>query len=145
MATIYTIATLVIGVVVGGLLAHILSVQRENVAREAERTRDRDHRKREFRGYLAELRSRVERISDDSKDPRAIPELFSSYTSLIHQFHRERAKVTGDFLPVEEFKRLAEALGRLRWEAITQDPQKRRPRDVVAEAIDVLIRFTDAA
>jgi hypothetical protein len=123
------------GGIVAAIIAHCLAIRREE-------TRDREQRKREFRGYLAELRSRVERIPHT---PDKVPELFDSYTSLIHQFHRERAKVTGDFLPVADFIKLSERLGRLRYEAITQDPQKRNPRDVIAEAIDSLIEFTDAA
>jgi hypothetical protein len=123
------------GGVVAAVIAHCLAIRRDE-------RRDREQRKREFRGYLAELRSRVERIPHT---PDKVPELFGNYTSLIHAFHRERAKVTGDFLPVTDFIRLSEHLGRLRYEAITQDPNKRNPRDVIAEAIDALIKFTDAA
>ncbi len=104
-----------------------------------ERRRDLDQRKREFRGYLAELRSRVERIQHT---PDKVPELFSSYTSLIHTFHRERAKVHGDFLPAADFDRLSRKLGGLRYEDIAKQPGK-NPRDVIAEAIDELIRFTE--
>jgi hypothetical protein len=133
MEVIKIISAALFGGLVAAVLAHWLTIRCDEM-------RDREQRKREFRGYLAELRSRVERIPHT---PEKVPELFSSYSSLIHAFHRERAKVTGDFLPVTEFIRLSEHLGRLRYEAIAQDPKKRNPRDVIAEAIDALIKFTD--
>jgi len=132
--TVTVIASVLSGGVMGAIIGAVASGYRE-------RKRDREHRKREFRGYLAELRSRVERIPHT---PDKVPELFSSYTSLIHAFHRERAKVYGDFLPLAECERLTRRLGGLRYEEITGTPNK-YPRDIIAEAIDELIRFTDAA
>ena len=129
-----TVLSALTGGVTGALITAIFTGRRE-------RRRDMEQRKREFRGYLAELRSRVERIPDT---PDKVPELFSSFTSLIHQFHRERAKVHGDFTPIDEFQRLCDGLGRLRYEDISDRPEK-IPRDVIAEAIDALRTFTNTA
>ena len=104
-----------------------------------ERNRDREQRKREFRGYLGEFRSRIERESHEND---AQNKLWNSYKQLVHVFHRERAKVSADFKPTYEFKRLCKNFGELRHSDYSNDPKKRVPRDVLAEALDELIEFT---
>jgi hypothetical protein len=120
------------GGVIAAFVTHWLAFNREN-------KRDREQRKREFRGYLAELRSRMERLPD--RDDK-VGEMFEEFLKLLHTFHRERAKVACDFEPVEEFRKLCDKLGRLRYHEILVNPGRKEPRAVIADAIDELIEFT---
>jgi hypothetical protein len=120
------------GGVIAAFVTHWLAFYRET-------KRDREQRKREFRGYLAELRSRMERLPD--RDDNA-GEMFEEFLKLIHAFHREKAKVACDFRPTGEFRSLCDKLGRLRYHEILVNPGRREPRAVIADAIDELIEFT---
>ena len=117
---------------VAAFLSNWLTVRRE-------RGRDRDQRMREFRGYLAEVESRIERFSDDLKDPDAVKKMWDGYVNLVHMFHRERAKVMTDFQPAPEFDGLCETFGRLQHKHVTEAG---KPRDVLAESLKSLTAFT---
>lgn len=60
----------------------------------------------------------------------------------VSSFQSERARAREDFLPLADFDRLSAKLGGFRHEDLIGEGKA--TRDIIAEAIDELIRFTNA-
>jgi len=103
--------------------------------RRRELERESEARRREFRVFLYKWRSQLQRI--DHRDTKAI---WEHYLGSVDECYAQIARVRTDYAP--SFLEMAARLGGLRFEEITQNPDKKNPRDVIAEAIDALIRFT---
>jgi hypothetical protein len=116
----------------GGIIAACLT---HYFTRRRERERDAESRKRDFRAFLSRWRSELERIPEPQ-----VAEIIKHYKTTVHEFHAAKGRVRGDFLPVAEFDRLSGHLGGFRDSEITNSTKK--TRDIIAEAIDELIRFT---
>ena len=119
----------------GGIIAACLN---HYFTRRRERDRDADSRKRDFRAFLSRWRSELERIPEHQ-----VPEIVEHHSAMVHKFHEAQARVRGDFQPVTEFDRLSARLGGLRYNEITSGEKK--TRDIIAEALDEFIRFTNTA
>jgi hypothetical protein len=138
----------IISVLSGGTVAILAGWIAHRFATKREAARDRMQRVWEFSGFLAELQSQITRVKEPSELDHLqyhsdLQALWAVYANEIHSFHRERARVDLDFQNSTDFRLLAEKLGRLRWEDVTNDNSKRNPRDVIAEAIKALVEFTD--
>jgi hypothetical protein len=119
----------------GGIIAAFLT---HHLTRRRERERDSDNRKREFRAFLRGWCSELERIPEHH-----VPEILKHYRVTVDGLHEAKGLVRGDFLPVEEFDRLSARLGGFRHDDLTNDAKE--TRDIIAEAIDEFVQFTNAA
>jgi hypothetical protein len=105
--------------------------------RRRELERESEARRREFRVFLYKWRSQLQRI-----DHRETDAIWRHYLGQVDECYAQMARVRTDYKPFGVFLGMAERLGGLRFEEITQNPNKKNPRDVIAEAIDALIKFT---
>jgi len=103
--------------------------------RRRELERESEARRRDFRVFLYRWRSQLQRIPHT--DTTAI---WKHYLGMVDECYAQMAKVRTDY--TRPFLTMADRLGGLRFEEITQNPDKKNPRDVIAEAIDALIKFT---
>jgi len=96
--------------------------------------RDRENRKRNFRGFLAEWRAIAEQT-----DTRDIPHQYFEHVRL---FRREAERVRGDFSDTEGFSRHVIALGHMTPKAIQGDGSK-QSRALLADTIQAFLDFTN--
>jgi hypothetical protein len=124
----------VLKVVIGGLIGGILG---SFLAHWFTSIRDRNIRKWNFRGFLAEWRAFVEQTTE----PGAIP---SHYFEHVRAFRREAEGVRGDFGDDNAFSERVIALGHMTPNAIRGDGTK-QSRDILADEIDRFLNFTHQA
>jgi hypothetical protein len=105
--------------------------------RRRELERESEARRREFRVFLYKWRSQLQRI--DHRDTKAI---WQHYLGSVDECYAQIARVRTDY--AKSFLEMAARLGGLRFEEITQHPDNKNPRDVIAEAIDALIKYRES-
>lgn len=118
----------IIGVLVGALLAHRLTIGR-----------DRDTRRRDFNSFLSRWRSEIDaRWSNGAfeVDDGGV----KAFEVGLHQFFAEAKRVQGDFSSRNDFDGLVVKLGSLK---VGQLQGQKKAREIIFEALDALIRFTE--
>src|SRR5439155_5026137 len=99
----------------------------------------KEDRQRTFRAFVQQWLAEIVRTPEHDRT-----KLWSDYSSKSALFAAEASKVQGDFAPVDEFRKACDRLAGFRQHEVTQDPQQKKARDIIADAIRDVIRFTDA-
>lgn len=121
-----------------GWFSHVMSTRRDRKAREHNAQTARDQRKYAFLKFMAQWRSEVDRSFPGSQ-------LAAEYRSKVHLFRAESACIDNDFASGKwpEFGHLCVALCDLDESKIYRDRPK-DGREVIAEAIEAVVRFVEA-
>ncbi len=130
-----TIAVAFVSALTASVLAYCFTVIRE-------RDRDSEQRRREFIGYLAELDSRIVRMSGNLEQTD-LDMLWNGYVNLIHRFHYESAKVADDFGSREKFVTLCKAFGDICYKSAMEDPDGATPRNILRDKLNAIRLFCE--
>ena len=114
-----------IGVFIGGLIGHWLTLVRDSTAR-----------KRTFLAFLKQWRVEIFSAKQASGYWSGNPNK-AAYHARIPSFHAEVERVRGVFSDSQRFEFLTSRLGSLK----AEDWQNKQPCDVILEALDALVEF----
>lgn len=124
----------------GALFGHLLTKNRDVIARNSILDRERDMRRRSFRRFLHYFRGRLERVYWEDKAA-----VWKNYEELAPEFKGEAALVTGDFSDPAGFHRLADKVGGWPKHEVETCAKEKNSTvyQVLLDSIDELITFTE--
>lgn len=95
-----------LGILIGGIVGHYLTKDRDTQARRAILDREADVRRRHFRKHILKCRYVLERTPHDRPD-----DVWAQYSQMAPDFLAEAALVDGDFASPDEFSQLVHRAG----------------------------------
>ena len=139
-ALLWAVGAPILTGLMGALLAHALTKNRDLATRRAIQRINADLRKRHFKKFILRCRYSLERLPHNNDD-----ELWHKYASFAPDIMTEAELVSGDFIPLVDFKRLVACAGEWR-----QDDAVRKAsntgvtlRDVLRDSILDVYTFID--
>lgn len=128
------------GILVGGLVAHYFTKDRDAAARKTLLDREADVRRRQFRKFLHTFRGRIERVDHGSDSA-----VWAEYARIAPEFKGEAFMVCSDFKEPDTFASLADTVGGWPYNIAEKraKQEKTNIRQVLCDSIDRLIEFTN--
>jgi hypothetical protein len=128
-----------LGILIGAIVAHYLTKDRDVAARKAILDREADIRRRHFRKHVLKYRYLLERTPHDRPD-----DVWTRYSETAPDFLAEAAIVDGDFVPRDQFTAIVHRAGH--WRRADAESSARSAgkdlRDVLRDSICDVYDFT---